>query len=395
MMKFASLLRTALYGGLAAVSLYSAFLALLTLPLLQNQVIYLNAVTLTWFQDVNVPEQWGFLRNQVTPFTLKTADGHSLHAWHVLPLKLYQEHEAELIHQSLGHASDITQTRGFKLLRDNPDALLVLYFHGAGGTLGSGWRPPSYRAMSALAPDKIHTLSIDYRGFGCSTGTPSEAGLLADASAVAEWAMNVAGIPPSRIVLFGQSLGTAVSVALALQYATLTEPILFSGLVLVAPMANVQLLTATYSVAGIIPILGPVARFPKLLAWLNTFIRDKWRTDEKLAELVRVYEHLPDESLRYHITFIHAKDDYTIPWVHSDINFWYAVNASTPAGVSTAHLEDFKASSKVPLGAESWNVEWKANRGRIREHILQYGLHDRIMSYPVVSRAIMRAFDGN
>ncbi|KAI0156553.1 alpha/beta-hydrolase [Xylariaceae sp. FL1272] len=393
-MKSTALLRSALYGGLTTVSLYSTFLALLTLPLFQNQVIYLNAVTLTWFQDVNIPEQWGFLRNQVTPFTLETADGHSVHAWHILPLRLYREHEARLIHQSPGHAPDVTQTLGFRLLRDDPDALLVLYFHGAGGTLGSGWRPQSYRAMSALAPDKIHTVSVDYRGFGSSTGTPSEAGLLADASAVAEWAMNVAGIPPSRIVLFGQSLGTAVSVALALHYATQIEPVLFSGLVLVAPMANVQLLTATYTVAGVIPILGPVARFPKLLAWLNTFIRDKWRTDEKLACLVRAYEHFPVDALRYHITFVHAKDDYTIPWSHSDVNFWHAVNASTPAGVSIAHLEDIKAGSKLPLGPDSWSVEWKARRGHIREHIMQYGLHDRIMSYPVVSQAIMHAFDG-
>ncbi len=51
------------------------------------------------------------------------------------------------------------------------------------------------------APDKIHTLAIDYRGFGSSTGSPSEEGLLNDAVALAEWAVDVAGIPPSRIVV--------------------------------------------------------------------------------------------------------------------------------------------------------------------------------------------------
>ena len=30
--------------------------------------------------------------NQVTPFTLKTSDGESIYAWHILPLKLYGEH---------------------------------------------------------------------------------------------------------------------------------------------------------------------------------------------------------------------------------------------------------------------------------------------------------------
>ncbi len=36
--------------------------------------------------------------------------------------------------------------------------------------------------------------------------------------------------------------------------------------------ADVELLTATYRLAGTIPILGPVACFPGLLAYLNTFI---------------------------------------------------------------------------------------------------------------------------
>ncbi|KAI2486205.1 hypothetical protein Ptr902_00338 [Pyrenophora tritici-repentis] len=78
-------------AGLAGA--YIAFVLLLTIPAVQDHVIFLHRVTRTWGLDVNVPEQWGFLRNQVTPFQLKTLDGETLHAWHVLPLETYRKHQ--------------------------------------------------------------------------------------------------------------------------------------------------------------------------------------------------------------------------------------------------------------------------------------------------------------
>ncbi|KAI6085740.1 alpha/beta-hydrolase [Hypoxylon rubiginosum] len=386
------IIRSAIYICITSVGFYVIFLGVLTIPLFQNQIIYLNRVTLTWFQDVNVPEQWGFLRNQVTPFNLRTEDGETLHAWHILPLQLYGQHEEELLEEPSGLAPDIKNRLGFKLLRDDPSSLLVLYFHGAAGTLGSGWRPPSYRAMSAGEPGRIHTIAIDYRGFGESTGVPSEEGLLKDAVALAKFAMEEAGIPPSRIVLFAQSLGTAVSISLTNHMANLPEPVLFSGMVLVAPFANVEMLTATYRVAGIIPILDPIAKFPRLLAWLNTLILSKWPSKDALADFVRRCEGMDGNALKYHITVIHAEDDYDIPWSHSEQVFWHAVNASSPNGISYDELERDKEASKVMRGAGGWVVDQRTMKGVIREEIMKYGLHDRIMSYPVVSSAILRAF---
>ncbi|KAH6640235.1 hypothetical protein F5144DRAFT_589756 [Chaetomium tenue] len=307
-------------------TLYFLFLGLLTIPLLQDHAIYLHGVTLTGSQDVRVAEQWGFLPNQVTPFTLETPDSMTLHAWHMLPLGIYQKHRDELTNEPEALPKDVTARLFFKLLRDDPDALLVLYFHGAAGTLASGWRPPSYRAMSAAAPDKIHTVAIDYRGFGSSSGAPSEQGLLTDAITLAEWAMKEAGIPPSRIVIFGQSLGTAVGISLAEHYATGSHPTLFSGLVLVAPFADVELLTASYRIAGIC-------------------------------------EDMSGGDLKYHITIIHAQDDHDIPWFHSDQLFWHAVNASRPNGIAFEDLEGEKAKSKKMLGSAGWVAEHRTRKG--------------------------------
>jgi abhydrolase domain-containing protein 12 len=371
---------------------YFFALGLLTIPYFQHHAIYQHALTLTWSKDVSIAEQWGFLRNQVTPFTLNTSDDVTLHAWHVLPLELYRRHEAQLVKEPGGTAVDLEDRTAFKLLREDPEALLVLYFHGAAGTLGSGWRPPSYRAMSAFAPDKIHTVAIDYRGYGSSTGTPSEQGLLRDAITVAEWAMWEANIPPSRIVIFGQSLGTAVSIALAHHFALQPNPILFSGMVLVAPFADVELLTATYRFAGWVPILGPLAPFPRLLAFLNTFVLSKWPSNHKLAAFVRACENMPSDDRKYYITIIHAEDDYDVPFTHSDQLFWHAVNASRPDGITSHELEKEKERTKTVLGPAGWTAEHRTQKGVIREEILKWGLHDRIMSYPIVSLAVLRAF---
>ncbi|KAF7556256.1 hypothetical protein G7Z17_g1531 [Cylindrodendrum hubeiense] len=371
-----SALQATVWAFVGSISLYLGFVSLLTIPFLQNQAIYLNSVTLTWFQDVTIPEQWGFLRNQVTPFTLQTPDGETLHAWHILPIGLYQKHEQQLLAEPSGIVPDIAQSLGFQLLRDDPDALLVLYFHGAAGTLGSGWRPPSYRAMHAASPDKIHTVAIDYRGFGSSTGFTSEEGLLTDAITLAEWAMKEAQIPPSRIVIFGQP----------------AHAFLRYGPGLVAPFVDVELLTATYRIAGMIPVLDPLAHFPPLLRFLHNFIVTKWPSKIKLAQFINRVEQLPAEESRYHITIIHAEDDYDIPWTHSEELFWHAVNATSPEGITYDELEKEKEETRLQLGAGGWLVNRESKKGSIREQIVKHGLHDKLMSYPVVSLAILRAF---
>lgn len=58
-------------------------------------------------------------------------------------------------------------------------------------------------------------LVYDYRGYGKSTGRPTELGCIADGLAAQQWLAERTGLPPEQIVLVGRSLGGAVSVALA------------------------------------------------------------------------------------------------------------------------------------------------------------------------------------
>jgi abhydrolase domain-containing protein 12 len=375
----------------ALVGLYAILLGLLTTSVFQSHVVYLHAIQMTWFKDLNVPETFGFLKNQVTPFSIQTPDGEQLYAWHILPIELYRKHELSLIAEPVGFVSDVQARLAFQLLRDSSDARLIIHIHGAGGTVGSGYRVPNYRALSAGQPGKIHVLTFDYRGFGRSTGEPSESGLMLDALSIVDWAMNVAGILPSRILVFGQSLGTAVSIATSEQLALRSPPVVFAGTVLVAPFVDVATLVSTYRIAGTIPILSPLAMFPPLLNYLQRFIWDKWSSKDHIAKYVGVNEEANKQQ--YRVTIIHAEDDYDIPWHHTPIIFWHAVNASVPEGIKHDDLELKKTRSKVDFGAAGSVMEWRTDNGVIREEILKTGLHDVIMGYPVITMAVMRIFE--
>jgi fermentation-respiration switch protein FrsA (DUF1100 family) len=88
------------------------------------------------------------------------------------------------------------------------DLPLILYFHGNGGALRH--RADRFRT---LIGDGYGLVALSYRGYGGSTGSPSEAGLIADAQAA--YAFAVTRTAPERIVAFGESLGSGVAVALA------------------------------------------------------------------------------------------------------------------------------------------------------------------------------------
>ncbi len=155
---------------------------------------------------------------QAAEVVLDTSDGEKLIAWHVPP-------------------------RG-----DKP---VVIYFHGNAEIVP--WRVERHRATIA---DGIGLIALNFRGYGGSTGTPTEEGLHRDAAAA--YAFAVARYAPQRIVLWGHSLGTGVAVKLAAD-----KPV--GKLILEAPYSS----TADVA-AGLFPFV-PVR-------WLmhDQFHSDRW-----------------------------------------------------------------------------------------------------------------------
>ena len=83
----------------------------------------------------------------------------------------------------------------------------VVYFHGNGGNL-SVWLP----VFAALHAHRLRVLAVDYRGYGLSSGRPSEEGVYRDAEAAVKHA--TAGQPKSAgrpLVFWGRSLGGPIA----------------------------------------------------------------------------------------------------------------------------------------------------------------------------------------
>lgn len=117
-----------------------------------------------------------------------------------------------------------------------------------------------------------------YRGYGASTGTPSEDGLYADARAAYD-ALIARGFTPDDIVIHGHSLGTGVAVWLSSQVPS-------RALVLEAPY------TATVDVAS------------DLYPWLpvSALMRDRFENRERIAEI------------KAPLLIVHGTADETIPF---------------------------------------------------------------------------------
>ena len=107
-------------------------------------------------------------------------------------------------------AADGTRLHGWYVPHEKPRAHAV-FFHGNGGNI-------TLFADSLRILNRRHGLAVlvfDYRGYGKSTGKPSEKGILLDARAARDWLAQREGIAASDVVLMGLSLGGGVAVDLA------------------------------------------------------------------------------------------------------------------------------------------------------------------------------------
>lgn len=114
-----------------------------------------------------------------------------------------------------------------------PAAPTILLCHGNAGNI-------SHR-LDKLA--KLHGLGanvliFDYRGFGQSEGQPSEKGTYADAEAAYRWLVNAKALAPGSIVFYGESLGCAVAVEMAIRHPDA------AGIILESPFTSTVAMAA-------------------------------------------------------------------------------------------------------------------------------------------------------
>ncbi len=140
-------------------------------------LIFTNQSRLIYFPQQHISDTPSAIGLDYTPVNIPTADGETLYGWWV----------------------------------PAPDAKgTVLFFHGNAGNI-------SHRINYLKMFERLgyNTLLFDYRGYGQSSGAPSESGTYLDAQAVWHYLTETQGIAAEQIVLFGESLGGAVAAWLA------------------------------------------------------------------------------------------------------------------------------------------------------------------------------------
>ncbi|HJU92837.1 MAG TPA: alpha/beta hydrolase, partial [Pyrinomonadaceae bacterium] len=160
--------------------------------------------------------------------------------------------------------------------QSKPATATIIFFHGNGGHIGNvGW------VGQRFAKRGFDVLLFDYRGYGASDGVAAnEADLYADGDAAVAFVRNEKGARPERIVLYGQSLGTAI-------VADVASRGVFGAVVLESGFSS-----ASSVAASALPWL------PRFLHFLG---KNRFESARKLA------------SVKSPILITHGDPDHTIP----------------------------------------------------------------------------------
>ncbi|CAF1351727.1 unnamed protein product [Adineta ricciae] len=136
----------------------------------------------------------------------------------------------------------------------------LLYLHGAGGNI-------SHRLeVVRLFYENLHcnVLIIDYRGFGKSTGSPSELGLYIDAQTGYDYLIYKQKINPDNLIVFGTSLGASVAIQLVSDPLNRAQVAIFENAFISVPEIAKYFLTYAKSVIGVTKSIGFIYLFDSL-----------------------------------------------------------------------------------------------------------------------------------
>ncbi len=167
----------------------------------------------------------------------------------------------------------------------NKNFKTLLFFHGNAGTLDN-----RIYKLNDLSKLDLNYLIIAYRGFSGNKGSPTEQGLYKDARAAKYW-LNLNNISDQNIIVYGESLGSAVAIDLAKDHK-------FAGIILESPFTSMLKLSRKY------------------YAWLPTglLLKDKYETEKKIKNVFSP------------ILILHGRKDKIVPFEMGEILFNLANN---------------------------------------------------------------------
>lgn len=187
----------------------------------------------------------------------------------------------------------------------------IVYFHGNRGNIGN-----RAHKLMAFAKDGYGVLALSWRGFGGSSGRPSERGLLKDAHTAIAWLQ----IPHEHIILYGESLGSGVAVQMATEYPAFLT-------MLEAPYASIR------------------GRAQELYPWLPV----RWILRDHFDSI----NHITD--IKSPLLIIHGEEDEVMPVAHAKRLFEAAPDPKRLVLYPHIHHTDFSMQQILQPLAEMGN----------------------------------------
>jgi len=197
----------------------------------------------------------------------------------------------------------------------DPARGVVLFCHGNAGNISH--RLVSIQLFNELG---LSVLIFDYRGYGQSTGKPTEKGTYRDADAAWDYLVEQRGIPAEHVILFGRSLGASIAADLATRQSA-------AGLILESGFTSVPDVAA------------------KLYPWLPVrwFSRYQYDARKKLANI-----HSP-------VLIAHSRDDEIISYSNGERLFEAANEPKQFLQLRGGHNDGFERTETVPAAA--WRAQ--------------------------------------
>ena len=183
--------------------------------------------------------------------------------------------------------------------------ITLLFLHGNAGNISH--RSDKLAILRELGAD---VFIIDYRGYGHSEGAPNEQGTYRDAQAAYEYLTKTRGIDPRHIIVYGESLGSAVAVDLAAKQ----------------PVAGVVIEESLTSVADVGQKMFPFMP-------VRLLVRNKYDTLSKIGRI-----NAP-------LLIFHSRDDEYFSWRHAERLFAAAREPKQLVELRGGHNDAFLASA--------------------------------------------------
>ncbi|KAF1376005.1 hypothetical protein PFLUV_G00226070 [Perca fluviatilis] len=288
-----------LKGGLLA--LFVIFILQRILPELIQHLVYTHRLRVPFFVDLSRPADLS--HNHTINMYLTSEEGISLGVWHTLPKSQWKEAQGK----------DLAWYQN--TLRDGSP--VFIYLHGNTGTRAAPHRIGVAKVLSALG---YHVLVPDYRGFGDSTGEPTEAGLTTDALYVYKWVKARSG--NSLVVIWGHSLGTGVATNAAVKLIEQGE--VFDGVMLEGAFNSARQEITLH------PFTWYYWKFPGF----GYFFPEPWANNKVVFP---TEENL--KKMRSPILFLHALDDHLVPFLFAQQMYEVAVRAQNAERVKLVSFD--------------------------------------------------------